>query len=376
MKTTKRKSNFRDKVNKNRETQKNCGSNYGYLQLPKGLQVFKEEEGRVKFDIIPYEVTDEHHLDRDDENGIAQVGELWYKKPFRIHRNIGIDNETIVCPGTFGRKCPVCEQRAKMVREKADKEDIKPLNYSLRNLYLIIPIGSKKHEEEIHIWEIAQGNFQSQLHDELEENPDNGNFPDIEDGQTIKVRFSEETLYKNKYYSAGRIDFEERAEQYDESILKDIPCLDDILKVFSYKEIEAKFFELGDEETEDKETEIDEDDEKPVRKKKVIKKEIEEDDEDDEPVKKTSIKKKKVEVEEPEEEEEEEKEEEEEPVKKTFKRKKVEEPEEDPDEDDEPKTKKGSKNTCPFGHRFGKDNNKFDDCDDCKVWDNCDDAQA
>jgi hypothetical protein len=29
---------------------------------------------------------------------------------------------------------------------------------------------------------------------------------------------------------------------------------------------------------------------------------------------------------------------------------------------------------CPHGHRYGVDANKFDDCEECAVWEPCDDA--
>ena len=37
---------------------------------------------------------------------------------------------------------------------------------------------------------------------------------------------------------------------------------------------------------------------------------------------------------------------------------------------------KGGKNKCPFGHVFGKDCEKFDDCDSCDLWDDCIEASG
>ena len=40
-----------------------------------------------------------------------------------------------------------------------------------------------------------------------------------------------------------------------------------------------------------------------------------------------------------------------------------------------PKDKKDKKGKCPHGHKFGKDTDSFEkDCEDCDVWDECDDA--
>ena len=34
-------------------------------------------------------------------------------------------------------------------------------------------------------------------------------------------------------------------------------------------------------------------------------------------------------------------------------------------------TKKKANNKCPEGHKFGKDCEKFDECDDCDLWEKC-----
>lgn len=83
-------------------------------------------------------------------------------------------------------------------------------------------------------------------------------------------------------------------------------------------------------------------DEKP--KRKASSKKADDDDDDDEPKAKSKAKKK---------------------------------PEPDDDDDDEPKAKKGkggksAGGECPLSNgTFGKDFNKFDECDDCEVWSEC-----
>jgi len=202
------------------------------------------------------------------------------------------------------------------------------------------------------------------LNDELEEDEDREVFPDLEEGLTLKLRFDSKTIGKSQAFAeASRIDFEERDEQYTDEILEDVPCLDEVFNILSYKELFAKFTEMEDEDvaenTGDEPEEDDDEDEKPVRRKrKTVKKE------------------------EPEPEEEEEEEEEE--VKTTPKRrKKLVEPE--PEEDDEeeapvptrkakPKSEAGNK--CPHGHKFGTDCEEFDECDTCDEWSDCIEAKS
>jgi outer membrane biosynthesis protein TonB len=333
-------------VSSNTKTQKSRGSQFGYLVLPDDFPQFKESpDSKVKFDILPYEVTDPKHLDRDDENGVAQVGDLWYKKPFRVHHNIGSGDQrrTIVCPSTVGKKCPICEYRAELRNKKdVDKDEITALNYSFRNLYIVVPIDNDDYKEEPHIWDIAQGNFQKLLNEEISFDDDLAVFPDLEEGSTLKVRFSSETFAKNEYAKASKIEFIEREEAYTEKVIEGLPSLDECLKILSYDELKMLFLE-GDIENEP-ENEPEEDELKERgHHKKMQRKPKEELEEELEPKEDNND----------EEEEEKEKEKKEKP----YERK---------------QEKKSSK--CPHGYRYGIDWDEKDGCSKCDEWDDCGDT--
>jgi len=367
--TQKKKSNFASKVANDAHRQQKQGTSYGHLMLPKGVGVFSPEPGsRVKLDFMLYEVSEAKHPDRNDEAEIAVVGSLWYKRPYSLHRNIGADNNTYVCPRSIGKKCPICEALALRKKKGAEKEETDPLKPSQRNLYVVIPKGVKKFEEKPHIFDISQYNFQNLLNEELEEDNSNGTFPELEGGKSLKVRFDSKTIGGSQAFAqASRIDFEDRDEDYDETILEEVPNLDEVLKILSYKELESKFLEVDDEDEGGSLKDVDDDeDEPPVKKKKSVKKDDEDDEEEEEapPRKKKAVKK-----------DEDEDEDDEPPVRK----KKVVKKDEDDveDEDDEPVKKKkpaattGKKNKCPHGYKFGVDHDEYDECADCKVWDEC-----
>lgn len=343
-KSTKKKSKFKGKVSQNSQKQQKQGSQFGHLNLPKGISIFKEEPGdRASLDIMLYMVTDKAHPDRDDDAEIAVPGDLWYKRPYRLHRNIGVNNEATICPTSIGKKCPVCEYRAQRLKEGADYEEMRPLKPSLRNLYAVIPQGMKDYDEKVHIWDISQFLFQDSLNEEIEENEDNAAFPDLEEGFTLRIRFSKESFGNNNFAKTSRIDFQERDEQYDESILKQVPNLDEVLTVPSYKELEMKFFGMEDEPEPEEDVEEDTEEEEP----------------EPEPEEKPKRKKKKAE---PEPEEEEEPEPESEPEEKPKRKKKG-------------KESKESKDRCPYGHRFGVDVDEYEDCDECEISEECFDAK-
>jgi hypothetical protein len=348
----KRQSKFKGKVNRNVETQETASSSYGYLILPKGVNMYKPDPGgRVRLDVMPYIVSDKKHLDRDEEYEIAIPGEPWYKKPYKVHKNIGPNDESVVCPRTFGKPCPICEHRLQLTKEgETDKEALKALAAKDRNLYVVIPLGHKDYDETPHIMDISWWLFQDLLNDELEEDESNEVFPDLEEGKTLKIRWDSKKIDKGQPYAeVSRIDFVDREEAYDESIMDEVPDLDKVLKVLPYKELEALFFDEDiddDDEVDEDFDEVDED-EIPKRKKKTTRKVKEEDDDDDEK-----------------------------PKRKKTTRKPDPEPEEDDDDDEEaPKKKKRKKATpkgkCPYGYEYGVDADEKEECNSCDLWDDC-----
>jgi hypothetical protein len=335
----KKKISFKNKIASQVDRDKRQASSYGYLQLPKGVDILKVEGGqKINLDFIPYLVTSEIHQDRNDDDGVAIKGDYWWRRPFRIHRSIGANNDTIVCPASVGKKCPICEHRILRRNDGADVEELKTMNSSLRFLYAVIPIGNKKLDEKIHIWDFSYKNFQELLDDELEENEENRCFPDLEGGKTLQIRFIEASIGKTKFPKASRIDFEDRDEDYTEDILDDAPQLDDMLTILPYKTIEKMFFEF--EADEDRE-EFDDDKDTPKEKKKKKKQKKQVDDEDIEEIDDTSMKRKKKKV----------------------------------TEEDKPKRTKKSKKECPEGYEFGVDTDDYEECEDCDLWDACKEAK-
>jgi len=369
MKKNKKKSRFKGTVSRNAERQ-NRGSQYGYLRLPKGINMFKEEpKTRVELDIMPYVVTCDNHPDRDEEYGIAVKGELWYKRPFWLHRSVGSDNQSIVCPSSVGKPCPICEYRAQLLKDGAkwDDDTVKALKPSMRNLYVVIPKNNKNYSEEPHIWDISQFLFQDKLNEEIQENEEYETFPDLEEGYSLRIRFAEGTFGSNKFAEVSRIDFIERKKPYDESILEKIPSLDDILEILPYPTIEAMFFgnmspdededeEYDDDDVKKKKRKVDEDEDIDDDMEEEEDEDIDEDDEEDEDEEGEE------DDDEEEDDEEDEDEEEEEHDKKKSKK--------SPPKRQKPKATAKAKK-CPYGHEFGVDNDSYDDCHNCGVWEKC-----
>lgn len=381
-----KKRRFKGTVSRNIAKQAR-GTQFAHLNLPKGVNIFKEEPGtRVSLDIMPYEVTDVNHPDRDEEYGIAVPGELWYKRPYWLHRNIGANNESVVCPSSAKQKCPICEHRAQLLKDGVDWSDdsVKALKPSMRNLYIVIPKGNKNYDEKPHIWDVSQFLFQDKLNEEIQEDEEFETFPDLEEGYTLRIRFSEEQIGSNKFADTSRIDFVQRKKQYKESILKDIPALDEILTIPTYKAIEALFFgglshdELDDDiEIAEEDAPFDNDEMEEENDDMEMEEENEDadydtdEDEDEDELDDDGDEEDNDDAGDDDEEEEPEPE----PKKKPTRKKAAPKGKKDKPATKKTKGKSGKKkNRCPHGHTFGEDCESFDECDECDEWEACMDA--
>lgn len=392
---------FGSKIGRNLQKQKDAKKGFGYLNLPKGVEAFVVDENtrEVTLDFLPYEVTDPKHPDRDNEYKVAVPGSLWYRRPFKVHRNVGVNNETVVCLKSVGKPCPICEYQKKRMNEKAEKEEIVELYGKPRSLYAVIPVGMRKIEEKVHIWDMSDKLFQETLNDDLEIHPENRVFPSLASGKTAVLTLKWKSLGKVTYPEVRAIDFEDR-EPYAESILDEVPNLDEVLKILSYEEIEAKFFETDQEETGGDLHDVDD---APVHHRREEREEREERPRREREEAPSRTRRSRVEDDgdmpdnEPEEKPQErtrsrrtEKEPDEEGTTRKRKSAEVEKEEIRPQrgsaegpynkseettrsrrspEPAEEKTKE--KDRCPYGHRFGIDTEKFNDCDICNIWKAC-----
>ena len=72
------------------------------------IKFFKPKEGKNKINIIPFEVKSKNHP--RVHQGILEVGDLDFSLDIFIHRNVGPNKASIVCPKkNYGKACPICD---------------------------------------------------------------------------------------------------------------------------------------------------------------------------------------------------------------------------------------------------------------------------
>jgi hypothetical protein len=392
----KKRNKYKDKMDANRERRDAEASGFSYLRLPKGVQVFKpidhfgkkEDSLTVLLDFLPYRVTDKGHPERDEANNVAIEGTEWWRRPFLVHKNVGTANETLVCRRSAGKKCPICEFVAEERKKGTDWDELREVAAKKRELYIVVPLNIEGLKKEPMIYDDSTHLFWKVLDKELRDAPENRGFMDLEEGLSVRVRYSREKYNKFEYAATDRVDFKERKKGYDEDILDETPNLDEVLIVQSYEDMDAKFMEIEDDEdskSKDKKKSRDDDDDDDD--KKSSKKKSREDDDDDDDDNKKSSKKKRQDDDDDDDDDD----------KKESKKKRQDDDDEEEgrklkkrsksDDDDDDDNKKSSKKKrqedddddktgkCPHGHKWGADCDLKDECVDCKKWDDCVDAK-
>lgn len=387
-KKSSRGGSFKGKIKANAAKRK-AGASFGHLIVPSGISVFVPEPNtKVIMDILPYKVTNKKHIDRNERNDIATVGSFWFKSPYKTHGNIGANKDKAVCGIPFGKKCYPCEYQAELRKKKKSDEEIKALKTSDRNLYAVHVIsidGVRVKKPVIQIFDFSDYLFQEMFENQLGDEPEFDYFPDLDEGVSLKVAFGEGSYMGHKYPEPTRFDFIPRKKALPEGIEDKVPELDKCIELLSYEVLKDKFNEVAEEADEDEDEE--EMDERPRKKKKINKKFVADDEEDedyddededfedeedgedyddedddlgddDDYDDEEDEEEEDLDDEEEEDYDDEEDEEEEEPVRKKRTSKKRPE-------------KSSKKLKCEYGHRFGRDYNKYDDCDDCEIARKC-----
>jgi len=219
---------------------------------------FKAKKGKNEIDILPFEVTT-----GNDPSG-AEIGDDQYKLEYWRHGQVGPKEENVICLlETFGKPCPICEEKKSMMDQGAawDDPEVKALSAKRRCIYNVIDTNDT--DKGVQLFDQSYHFFEKELFGAAEyKDPAFIFFADIEEGYTVTFRGSEETFNKNKFIKPKDFDFEQR-DAYPEDIYKEVFPLDAMLIIRPYDEIQALFMGVEVEEKEEPKKE------KTTRKKKA-----------------------------------------------------------------------------------------------------------
>ena len=237
------------------------GSRAGYLKLPSGVKLFKPKAGIVLLDIMPFRA--------GLHNPFADEGMKYYERTFFVHRNIGPNEEMVLCPRkTSGGRCPVCERKAVLARKDDDDAEAlaKELEPKQRQLFNLI--NRKEPDAGIQIWDISYHLFGEELDKSIRASDEEDRwdaFFHLKDGFTLKVSMEDDSYSGHAFVRAGRIDFKKR-EPYESDMLDQAHCLDELLTELSYEKLKKLYLGVEEEDEDEPRHRRDEDEDAPKRR--------------------------------------------------------------------------------------------------------------
>ena len=244
-----------------------AGRGVGAVQLPEGVKFYKfSKKGPVRIDILQYK-TSRPELHSHSDNG------LWYEMTYFIHRNVGIDNASVLCPkATLKKPCPICEYRNSLDRnDEEDKKKIKALYPQERQLFNVV-VHEDGKLSDVMVLDQSRFGFGKIIDDMVlgadEEDDHYQYYPDLKDGSTLKINVDELKGGDFTYFGAASIEFKERRVSYDSSWLERTIDLDSILCEVSYEELRDMFFGVGSHDPAKQQQDDDDDDELPAKPQK------------------------------------------------------------------------------------------------------------
>jgi len=268
----KEKRRFRlsgDQTRKNAD--RKSGSGGDFLILPKGISRWTPQKPeKYILDIVPYEVTKKTNPD----DGV-KPGAIHWRRKFVVHRNLGPDSKSVVCPRENGERCPKCDLVDELRKEWDDNEEVIKTLWKDDQRLVVYNILNPDDDSGVVLLCLSYGKLDKHIENELkeDENDELTGFYDVtEDGKSLKVRFSKKTFNGNEYLEATKIDFIDRDEMDEDEILDLTVDLDSILNAATTEDMEDMFDE--EEYTEDTESK--------KRKKKSRQPEPEEEEDEEE----------------------------------------------------------------------------------------------
>lgn len=218
-----------------------------YLRIPPGMKSFRVKDRTYRFDLVPYKV--------GKGNPCADEGFWYYERTFFTHKNVGPDNDSVICPAsTFKKPCPICEfrdARIKLLRDQGQDpfqdETVKNLRTSERQLFLV-----HDHDEPaelIQLWDYSNYGFGELLdamraEGQRDNQPHKAEFDDDAAGSWLRVSFKAQSG-RGAFYKAFSIEFNPRPDGLDESLLEHGYCLDDMLIELDYNQLRRLYFGEG-----------------------------------------------------------------------------------------------------------------------------------
>lgn len=200
----------------------------------------------------------------------VKEGKPAYYLDIYVHQNIGPGKAHIVCPAkNYGNPCPICKYINELEKEGKEYEDFAEIVPKRRCVYNVInQTSSREASKGIQIWECSHKYSEKPIQNAAK-NPRGGgsiafSHPDKEVGQSLSFSVDNDT-----YRTISGHKLVPRDYDIDDDTLEQAYQLDQIIKLYSEKEIKEIFDPSSDvqQETHKKEDDIKNYDDEPETEK-------------------------------------------------------------------------------------------------------------
>jgi hypothetical protein len=171
-------------------------------------------------------------------------GKWAYFLDYFLHRKVGVNEDNYVCMArTYNKPCPICNHQAELRKgDSYDEDFVKSLNPTRRALYNIECLDSDKEiKKGIQLFDVSHYLFEKELAEKAKK-PRGGGFTlfsNAEEGKIVFFRKSGSGATNTEYKA---FDFMDREEIISDELLDNALCLDELLHIPTFEEVEAAFF--------------------------------------------------------------------------------------------------------------------------------------
>lgn len=180
--------------------------------------------------------------------GELREGDWDYSVDYFVHKNVGPDKGTYICPKkTYGKACPMCEE-AQRLSDENGSDAAKGMWASKRSLLCVQPLDERGRGDNVPmLLDCAYNNFTHDLTDASTACMRGDGVVDFANpgaaGREVSFQIGEESMGGGrKYKIAKNFAFNKRREEIPDSVLDAVPCLDSLLVVSTKEDIEKAMF--------------------------------------------------------------------------------------------------------------------------------------
>lgn len=193
------------------------------VKLPENVNFFQlKKAGGYEIDVIPFITTKDPSRANPH---CPRPGVAHYERTYFCHRKLGVEGKSsYVCPGvTFNKRCAVCD----FLRTNRDEQLEKDFKVQRRMLWAVIDRAEASKEVQVFDSPYFKG-FGEKMTKKLQTKLYN-DFFHLSGGSTLFLTVEEESFGGGKFMNVSNIEIVRRKDDYPNSLLETVPCLDEVL---------------------------------------------------------------------------------------------------------------------------------------------------